>query len=496
MQYAEQAARTVLPKRCPKCGERFPPDFVVCPRDAVELAPMDPNVDDPYLGAILGETYRIEALIAEGGMGRVYEAKHLRLPNRAFAIKILHSALVGDSELVGRFRREAEIASAVEHPNVIQVFDVHTTLNNTPYIVSERLRGEDLAQRLERDELLTVPEAVAIVRQSCAVLAAVHARGVIHRDLKPNNLFLVGDPASPTVKLIDFGIAKLRDPSDAHQTRTGMVMGTPAYMAPEQARGEKVDARADIYAVGAIAYRCVTGRAPYHFEDAAQALHAVLTAEPPRPRSINPQLPVAFEMVLQRAMARDPADRYPTLEALDAAFAGFDSLPQPVTGTQQLIAAQIADPAALAAVAQRARPEIAALSAAGLLILVGGLADALAAVFAASEALRGGAGLLSVVAAFAALATPTWLYIRFLRSQIWTNSPRAVAWSRMLGAVVGAGAAAYAATYALGRFFDLALGDGSGPSSWGRAAPFVLGVTAGVTMWSARRRVKSTRDDA
>src|SRR5690606_847111 len=190
--------------------------------------------------------------------------------------------------------------------------------------------------------------------------------GVIHRDLKPTNLFLVGDPARPTVKLIDFGIAKLHDPK-AMQTQTGMIMGTPAYMAPEQARGAKVDARADLYALGAIAYRCVTGRAPFDLEDPAAALHAVLTSEPPRPRLVFRELPEAFEMVLQRAMAREPDQRYATLEELDAALAAFAAQAEPVTLREPNALATRAstDLEELAAVARRARPEIAAYSALG-----------------------------------------------------------------------------------------------------------------------------------
>jgi serine/threonine protein kinase len=229
--------RTVLPKRCPKCGERFPADFRVCPRDAVELEALGATIGDPYVGSTLAETYRIESVIADGGMGRVYVARHLRLPARGLAVKILHRNLAGDSEVVSRFRREAEIADAIDHPNVIDIVDVHSTADGVPFIVTELLVGEDLGQRLEREGKLSIADTVHILVQVCDVLQAVHARGVIHRDLKPNNLFLVGDPAKPTVKLIDFGIARLHEPGNARATQTGVVMGTPAFMAPEQARG-------------------------------------------------------------------------------------------------------------------------------------------------------------------------------------------------------------------------------------------------------------------
>ena len=476
----------MLPRRCPTCGERFPPDYKVCPRHAQPLVEIDASNDDPYIGATLAESYRIESVIAEGGMGRVYEALHLRLPGRALAIKVLHHTFANDAEIVSRFCREAEIAGAIEHPNVVKIYDVDRTLEGTPFIVYERLVGEDLGQRLDRVGRMSVPETVHVLRQVCAVLAAVHARGVIHRDLKPTNLFLVGDPQRSTVKLIDFGIAKLHDPSKASHTRTGTVMGTPAYMAPEQARGDRVDTRADLYAIGAIAYRCVTGRSPYDSEDAAAALHGVLTAEPPRPRTLAPDLPVAFEMVLQKAMARDPADRYATLAELDAALAGF-------TGAAEGLPAPrgAADVDELSALAQRARPEIAALSGVGAAILVGGLADVLAELFSASSL----AGGLAVMAALAALATPAWLYVRFLQQQVWHNSPRAVAWARTLGAMVSAAGATYAATFLLARLFDLSLGSGDGPGGFGRIVPWMLAISAAATMWSARRRARRTREE-
>lgn len=489
---ASEQDRTVLPRRCPTCGEHFPIDYKVCPRHAVELVPVDSNSEDPYIGATLAETYRIEAVIGDGGMGRVYEARHARLPGRTVAVKILHRTLASDAEVVSRFRREAEIAGAIEHPNVVQIYDVDQTIDGTPFIVCERLVGEDLGQLLDRVGRLGVVETVHILRQACAVLAVAHSRGVIHRDLKPTNLFLVGDPARPTVKLIDFGIAKLHDPK-ATQTQTGMIMGTPAYMAPEQARGAKVDARADLYALGAIAYRCVTGRAPFDLEDPAAALHAVLTSEPPRPRAVLRELPEAFEMVLQRAMAREPNDRYATLEELDAALAAFGAPAESAAPREAnaLVRRAAPDLEALAAVARRARPEIAAYSALGAAILVGGLADVLALVFSASSM----AGGLAVVAAVGVAATPAYLYVRRLQREVWHNSPRAVAWARSLAAMVSAGGAVYAATFLTLRLLDLSLGSGDGPGAWGRISPWLLGLAAAAAVWQVRQSSRATREE-
>jgi len=478
-----EPARTVLPKRCPRCGERFPADFRVCPRDAVELEAFDAAVDDPYVGATLAEMYRVDSVIAEGGMGRVYEARHTRLPGRVFAVKILHRALATDAELVSRFRREAEIADAVEHPGVLRIYDVHATGDGVPFIVSERLRGEDLGQRLEREGRMSIADTVYVLRQVCDVLAAVHARDVIHRDLKPNNLFLVGDPARPTVKLIDFGIARLRVAGDAGATATGVVMGTPAFMAPEQARGQRVDARADIYAVGAIGYACITGRSPYDLSDTAAALHAVLTVDPPRPRSLVPEIPEDLELVLQRAMAREVDDRYPTLAAFSEALAPF----APMTA-QASSAALVLAPVGereLAGIARRARPEISTLSAVAAVFLVGGFAETFAV---------GGAGRLAVVAAVAALGTPAWLYVRFLRQRVWPSSPQAVASARLGRVVVGAGAAAFTASYLLGRLLDLSFGDGDGPGDWGRVLPWLIALGAATYASRDARQRRATRE--
>lgn len=478
-----EPARTVLPKRCPRCGERFPADFRVCPRDAVELETIDGASDDPYVGATLAETYRVDSLIAEGGMGRVYEARHTRLPGRSFAIKILHRALATDAEVVSRFRREAEIADAIEHPNVLRIYDVHATGDGVPFIVSERLVGEDLGQRLEREGRMSIADTVHVLRQTCDVLAAVHARGVLHRDLKPNNLFLVGDPARPTVKLIDFGIARLRVAGDSAATATGVVMGTPAFMAPEQARGARVDTRADIYAVGAIGYACMTGRSPYDLSDTAAALHAVLTVDPPRPRSINPEIPEDLELVLQRAMARDPDERYATLEAFSEALAPF--APSAAGQSSVVLTMEPSGERELAGIARRARPEISTLSGVAAVFLVGGFAETFAV---------GGAGRLAVVAAVAALATPAWLYVRYLRQRVWPSSPQAVAGARLGRTVVSVGAAVFTATYLFGRLIDLSFGDGDGPGEWGRVMPWLIALGAASFASRDARERRSTRE--
>lgn len=313
-------------KHCPACGQRYPDDYAVCPRDATPLA-RSHGGDDPLLGQVLGDTYEITRLLGEGGMGRVYEARHVRL-GRRFAVKVLHSHFVRDPESLARFRREAIAAAAVTSPYVAQVVDVHATRDGCPYLVGELLEGEQLGAVLKREGRLDIPRAVAIARQVCKGLAAAHAAGVVHRDLKPENVMLVPLPGGREIaKVLDFGIAKsLVGDGQTSLTRTGVVLGTPAYMAPEQARGSgSIDHRVDVYALGALLYRAVTGRAAFSGDDPTTTLTRVLYEEPERPKALRKDLPDGLELVIQRAMAKSPEARYSSMMELDEALAPFDT---------------------------------------------------------------------------------------------------------------------------------------------------------------------------
>ncbi len=226
-------------------------------------------------------------------MGRVYEARHTRISSKRFAIKMLHPEFARQPQVISRFQREAEAAAAVHSPHVVSVFDVHRTAEGRPFLVTEFLEGKELADYLSEAGKMQTGPAVRIVRQICKALAAAHAKGVVHRDMKPENVFLTGDLATPAAKVIDFGISKVGDAPGAALTQTGMIMGTPSYMAPEQARGERVDHRADIYAVGAILYCALTGSRPFDRSDPTATLTAVLTEDPPRPRSLEAEHPRA-----------------------------------------------------------------------------------------------------------------------------------------------------------------------------------------------------------
>ncbi len=261
---------------------------------------------------VLG-SYRLGPLLGRGGMGEVYEATHVATGAPA-AVKVLTRAAIGEASLVRRFLRELRTAAAIESPHVVRVLEVGEA--PIPYLAMERLRGGDLAELLRRRGTLTPAEIVDLTRQVGAGIAAAAAAGVVHRDLKPQNVFLEGT----TWKILDFGVAKLA----AHDDSThGLVVGTPAYMAPEQARGGEVDRRTDLYALAALGYRAITGRPPFAGKDAAATLFEVVHAMPPRPSRLA-AVPDDVDLVLAIGLAKQPDDRFATASqltiALDAAF--------------------------------------------------------------------------------------------------------------------------------------------------------------------------------
>ncbi|WP_437728735.1 serine/threonine-protein kinase [Sorangium sp. So ce861] len=304
-------------------------DTVRPPAPPAASAPGEPPVEaDPLVGTTVAGAYRIVRLLGEGGMGRVYETHHTRIPGKRFALKTLHPELAQQPTILARFQREAEAAASVRNPHIVEIFDVNRLSDGRPCIIAEYLDGQGLGELLAASGgRLPVGTAVRIAREVCDGIAAAHAAGVVHRDIKPENIFLTGDPASPTVKVLDFGISKTSAPSGL--TRTGMVLGTPAYMAPEQAKGDEIDARADIYAVGAVLYHALTGQRPFERSDPTAMLLAVMTEEPPAPRTVNPEIPPDLELIVQRAMAKEREGRYASMGELTSALAPFEEAPLP-----------------------------------------------------------------------------------------------------------------------------------------------------------------------
>ncbi len=273
-----------------------------------------------FLGQIIDGRYHVLEMIGEGGMGRVYLAEHVEIGRRV-AVKILHPVYGRMPELVERFRREARAASRIGHPHIVDVTDSGTTKDGSVYFVMEHLEGVELANVIDREGALKVNRCLKIAAQICRALSAAHAVGIIHRDLKPENVFLtVREGTSDFVKVLDFGIAKSAEAEEARAnklTHPGMAMGTPEYMAPEQAAGEQADARTDVYAVGAILYEMLTGLAPYTGENFMEILTKKATRDPDPLGDIRSDLPPSVIELVERAMSRRADDRPPSMEAFE-----------------------------------------------------------------------------------------------------------------------------------------------------------------------------------
>lgn len=280
-------------------------------------------VDDARIGATLQGRYRVERKLGEGGMGAVYEGEHL-LIGRRVAIKFLHRELATDASAVGRFLREAKTATAVQHKHIVEVTDMGQAEDGAPYMVLEYLEGHDWAEELESSGPQSIPKVVHIIRQVCDALSAAHARHVIHRDLKPENIFLIerGGDAN-FVKVVDFGISKIVGAPNS-MTKTGMVLGTPYFMSPEQARDSKaVDHRADLYSLGVILFQAITGRFPFDAETYGSLVVQICTEAPPPIRDLRVDVPSALANIVNVLLAKDPAERIQSAAALKTALAPF-----------------------------------------------------------------------------------------------------------------------------------------------------------------------------
>ena len=274
---------------------------------------------------LVGGKYRIVRLLARGGMGVVYEAQHA-VVRRRFAIKFLRPDLAQRREILTRFQREAEAAGALENENVAAAIDFGIAEDGAPYIVMEYLVGESLADLLAREGRLPLARAADLVAQACRGVASAHAAGIVHRDLKPQNLFVCRrQDGTDLIKVLDFGIAKLQAADDASAaTRTGMVLGTAAYMSPEQARGDRViDNRADVYALGAILYELLSLKRPHPGGSQNAILHHIATRPAVPLASIEPGLPGEVVDVIDRALDSNPGGRPASVESLAQAIATF-----------------------------------------------------------------------------------------------------------------------------------------------------------------------------
>ncbi|QSQ11122.1 serine/threonine-protein kinase [Myxococcus landrumensis] len=283
---------------------------------------------DIPLGTVLRDTYEISGVLGRGGMGTVFLARHLRLPGRQVAIKVLrHDASLG-KEVYLRFRREAEIASRLGHPNIVEVIDFDALEDGSPFLVMEHLRGVPLSRRLRKGAPLTLAEVYSIARQMGSALQAAHGAGVVHRDLKPGNVFLVpmevAGMAVEHVKLLDFGISKIID-SKTVQTQDAILLGTPQYMAPEQATGKNkdVDPRTDIFSFGCMVYEMLARRLPFKDEGILPELIYRIVYDPPEPLAVlAPETPAHVVRAVEKALAKRPEDRFVDVSAFIAALTG------------------------------------------------------------------------------------------------------------------------------------------------------------------------------
>ena len=278
------------------------------------------------VGALLGGRYRILRLCGEGGMGRVYEAEHIEI-GKHVAVKVLHPAYTRTPDVVERFRREARAASRIGHNNIVNVTDSGTTDDGAFFFVMEFIEGVELGLLIHREGPLPVKRALRIADQICQALQAAHDAQVIHRDLKPENVLLISREGRPDfVKVLDFGIARVAEVEESptnkasgrRLTRPGVAMGTPEYMAPEQAAGKSADARSDIYALGSIMYEMLTGNPPYEGDNVMEVLHKKATETPPPVRELRPDVPLTVDTLVERSMARNPDDRPQTMAAFAA----------------------------------------------------------------------------------------------------------------------------------------------------------------------------------
>ncbi len=318
-------------RTCPQCQHPCEESHKFCPSCGFPVAKVAQHTDDPLIGRTLPGGYVILDLVGIGGMGRVYRAEQTNL-GRTVAIKIIHPHLVGEENAAARFITEARAASRLNHPNSVAVIDFGKTEDGQLYLVMEFLRGKDLARVQYEEGPLSFRRIVSILRQVLAALSEAHHLEIIHRDLKPENVIL--EPVrtgGDFVKVVDFGLAKMREGSAPNITSPGIVCGTPEYMSPEQGRGDPLDPRSDLYAVGVILYQLLTGHLPFEAESPTQVVLMHITEAPPDPRAAAPerQIPSLLADVCLMALAKEPAHRFGNAdefaEALSDALSQIES---------------------------------------------------------------------------------------------------------------------------------------------------------------------------
>ncbi len=299
-------------KNCPVCGKEYEDNVKFCPADGSTLHAKSRGAD--LVGQVVADRYHIIKKLGEGGMGAVYLGEHVKM-GRKSAIKVMNPGMAADPDAISRFNREASNASRISHPNVCQIYDFGETADGLIYLAMEFIEGSALTDIVEKEGALPPVRAAKILKQAADALAAAHDLGIVHRDLKPDNIMIVqGRDGADIVKVVDFGIAKAVAGDEAGQkvTKTGLVVGTPEYMSPEQLSGDKLDGRSDIYSLALVFYRMLTGVLPFQADSAQETMIKRLTDEPMPLASARPDItfPGPLQEVLDKALARLPSERY------------------------------------------------------------------------------------------------------------------------------------------------------------------------------------------
>ena len=309
-------------RTCPECQNHYEDEILHCPEDGFNLTGVE-SVDE-MIGRTVG-SYKVTKPLGKGGMGAVYAGVHPVIGSKV-AIKFLHPQYATDSKIVDRFFNEAKAVNIIGHDNVLKILDLNVTDDNRHYFVMEYLHGRALQAVVKPNEPVPLDVAGPMLLQICNALQAAHNKGIIHRDLKPDNVYLITlNGRKNFVKVVDFGIAKLTDSggNSTGKTQTGMVMGTPAYMSPEQGSGEtsKIDGRSDVYSLGVMMYQMATGRLPFPGANFGEVLMGHLQRPPPPPRGVVPGIPEVYEQIILKTLEKSQADRYQSMNELyDAIF--------------------------------------------------------------------------------------------------------------------------------------------------------------------------------
>lgn len=305
---------------CPQCNRTWGDDARFCPRDGsrlsatanVEALSALPSIQS---GVLLGARYEVRGFIGKGAMARVYLAQDLET-REPVAVKVLDVLTHRDHEARERFMREATAIAGIEHPNIVKVWGTGERGDGAPYLVMEYLFGETLGSYLRRERRMPEKLAVPLLTKAGSALAAAHEVGVVHRDVKPDNLFLIGEPGEPyDIRLLDFGFARLRK---SKMTAAGMTLGTAEYMSPEQGLSDPVDGRSDVYGLGAVLYRALTGEFPFTAMDDAEMIARLVLLEARPPKEVYPELSDDVAAIIETAMRKRLYNRYPSMERMVA----------------------------------------------------------------------------------------------------------------------------------------------------------------------------------